>query len=220
MTRSSLPIAVPLAAVAALLLTACGAGASDTSDKIQPPPPPRTTTPPPPAAPTTAGAAVPDAPTFALPPDITVEFKGFDGTAENKAVLQDAVYAAKSVLELEARTRSKATSNFARFFTGERGAAYADALIGQGKDGGVITGTYRYYSSAVKPLQGGNLQVQYCEDQRKAYAKDSKTGKVGVTTPSASDFRLWTLLMSKSPSGEWHVYDHTWIKGAKQCEVA
>jgi hypothetical protein len=124
------------------------------------------------------------------------------------------------VLELEAKTHTEVTPNFARFFTGDRGASYADSLLSQGRGGGVITGTYRYYQPLVKTLQGGNLQVQYCEDQRKAYAKDAKTGKVHVTTPSVLDFRQWTLLMAKSPSGEWHVFDHTWLEGAKQCVVA
>ena len=121
---------------------------------------------------------------------------------------------------LESKPVTKVTPNFARFFIGARGASYADSLISQGKDGTVITGTYRYYDPVVKSLPGGNLSVQYCEDQRKAYAKDAKTGKVYVTTPSPSDFRRWTLLMAKSPSGEWHVFDHAWLKGAKQCEVA
>jgi hypothetical protein len=217
-TRSFLPTAVALAVSAGLLLTACGGGGS-ASDKIQPSATsaaPTTTT----ASPTPTDVAVAGAPTFALPPDILVDFKGFDSDATHKAVLQDATYAAKSVLELEAKVYTKVTPNFARFFTGERGAAYADSLISQGKGGGVITGTYRYYSPVVKPVQGGSLSVQYCEDQRKAYAKDSKTGKVTVTTPSLSDFRQWTLLMSKSPSGEWHVFDHSWVKGATQCEVA
>lgn len=220
MTRSSLPIAVALAVSAGLLLTACGGGGSDGSDKIQPPPQAAPTTTTASTTPSPTEAAGPGAPTFALPPDITADFKGFDSDAKNKVVLQDARYAAQSVLELEAKTHTKVTPNFARFFTGERGAAYADSLIGQGKDGAVITGIYRYYNPVVKSLPGGNLSVQYCEDQRKAYAKDGKTGKVDVTTPSPSDFRQWTLLMAKSPSGEWHVFDHAWIKGAKQCAVA
>ncbi|GII33043.1 hypothetical protein [Planotetraspora mira] len=222
MNRSSLPIAVALALSGGMLLTACGGGGSDDGDKIQPPATtaaaPTTTAATPSPTPSQAGG--PGAPTFDLPSDITADFKGFDSGPKNKAVLQDASYAAKAVLELEARTNTKVTPNFARFFTGERGAAYADSLISQGKDGNVITGTYHYYKPVVKSVAGGNLSVRYCEDQRKAYAKNAKTGKVNVTTPSLSDFRLWTLLMTKSSTGEWQVFDHTWVKGAKQCEVA
>lgn len=220
MNRSSLPFAVAATAAAALLLTACGGGGSDSSDKIQPgdtgTPSATATT----ASPTTAVAA-PGAPNFALPADVKPDFKGFESSdpAKNAALL-DATYAATSILEFEAKPYAKETPNFKRYFTGERGAQYADSIISQGKDGSVITGVYHYYAPVVKPMQGGNLTVQYCEDQRKAYGKDSKTGKVNVTTPSASDFRQWTLLMSKGPSGDWQVFDHTWIKGAKQCQVA
>ncbi|WP_329134810.1 hypothetical protein OG552_19960 [Streptomyces sp. NBC_01476] len=221
MTRSSLPIAVAFAASAGLLLTACGGGGSDSADKIQPS---ATTA----AAPTTTSSTPtptpptgPDAPKFNLPPDLTVEFTGFDSAkAEDKLVLQDASYAAKSVLELEVQPRTKVTPNFSRFWTGERGASYADSLISQIKGGTVITGVYRYYNPVVKSVQGGAMQVTYCEDQRKAYSKDFTTGRVHVTSPSPSDFRQWTLLMSKSSSGEWQAFDHSWLKGAKQCAVS
>ncbi|MFJ2636629.1 hypothetical protein ACIO6U_32400 [Streptomyces sp. NPDC087422] len=222
MTRSSLPIAVALAASAGLLLTACGGGGSDSSDKIQPS---GTVTTAAPTA-TTASptqAAGPNAPKFDLPSGITTDFKGFDSSDPKKqAILSSAKYAALSILEFEAKVYTKETPNFKRFWTGAHGATFADSIISQGKDGSVITGDYPYYNAVVKTLQGGtgNVSVQYCEDQRKAYAKDSKTGKVTVTTPSLSDFRLWTLLMTKSPSGEWTVFDHTWVQGAKQCQVA
>ncbi len=221
-TRSSLPVVVALAAAGGLLLTACGGGGSDSSDKIATSAPPATS-----AAPTTTAPPTqptgPNAPTFALPSDLVVEFQGFDDSdPAKKAVLTDATYAARAVLEQEAKARTEETANFKRFWTGERGAEYADSLIAQIKGKGGITGTYRYYSPVVKSLanSGGNMSVSYCEDQRKAYSKDAKTGKALVTTPSVTDFRRWTLVMSKGASGEWQVFDHTWVKGAKQCQVA
>ncbi|MFF7158748.1 hypothetical protein [Streptomyces sp. NPDC008139] len=222
MTRSSLPIAVALAASAGLLLTACGGGGSDSSDKIQPT---ETVTTAAPSA-TTASptqAAGPNAPKFDLPSDVKVDFKGFDDSdPTKKAVLTDATYAAQAVLEIEVKAHSKVTPNFSRFWTGDRGAAFADSLLAQIKGKGGITGTYHYYNPVVKTLAngGGNLSVAYCEDQRKAYSKDSTTGQAKMTTPSATDFRQWTLLMTKSSSGEWTVFDHQWLKGAKQCQVA
>ncbi|MEC3995982.1 hypothetical protein VSR01_21645 [Actinacidiphila sp. DG2A-62] len=163
----------------------------------------------------------PKAPTFALPPDITTDFRGFTSSdPKQQAILTDARYAATAVLEFEAKIYTKETPNFKRFWTGEHGAEFADSIIAQGKDGSVITGSYPYYNPVVKPFSNGNVSVRYCEDQRKAYAKDSKTGTVTVTTPSLSDFRLWTLLMMKSPSGDWTVYHHSWVQGAKQCQVA
>jgi hypothetical protein len=217
-TRSSLPIAAAAAAVAALLLTACGGG-SDGSDKIQP-----SDSATPSASATTASptqAAGPSAPKFDLPSDVKIDFSGFTSTdPTNKAALTDATYAATAVIDFSARTYTKETADFKRFWTGLHGAEFADSLISQGKDGSVVTGTFNYYKPVVKTLDTGNLTVSYCEDQRKAYSKDAKTGKVDVTTPSLQDFNLWTLSMTKSPAGEWTVYDHRWESGAKQCEIS
>lgn len=219
MTRSALPLAVAVTVSAGLLLTACGGGGSKDSDKIQPTPTPSTSVTS--ASPTATQAAGPNAPVFDLPSGIKVNFTGFDSTdATNKAALTDATYAAQAVIEFEAKVYKKEPANFKRFWTGEHGAQYADSIIAQGKDGTVVTGTFNYYKPVVKSIQTGNLSVQYCEDQRKAYGKNSKTGKVDVTTPSAQDFDLWTLAMTKGPSGEWQVFNHTWVQGAKQCQIA
>jgi hypothetical protein len=218
-TRSFLPTAVALAVSAGLLLTACGGGGS-ASDKIQPTATsaaPTTTT----ASPTPTQAAGPNAPKFTLPSDITIDFKGFDNSdPAKKAALTDATYAATAILEFEAKTYTKETPNFKRFWTGAKGAQYADSIISQGKDGNVITGTYHYYQPVLTTLQSGNASVQYCEDQRKGYLKDPRTGKVFVTTPSLKDFRLWTVAMAKGPAGDWQVYDFKWLKGDKTCQVA
>jgi len=218
-TRTSLPIAVALAASAGLLLTACG-GSGSSSDKISSSPTtPATSAPTTTASPTQA--AGPNAPKFDLPSDITTDFKGFTSDDPKKqAILTDAKYAALAILEFEAKVNTKETPNFKRFWTGPNGAAFADSIISQFKDGSIITGSYPYYNPVVRTLQNGNVSVQYCEDQRKAYAKNSKTGKVTVTQPSLSDFRAWTLLMTKGSSGEWTVFDHKWLQGAKQCQVA
>jgi hypothetical protein len=219
-TRTSLPLAVAVAVSAGLLLTACGGGGSDNSDKIQSSDP-ATTSASPSSSPTATQAAGPDAPAFDLPSGIKVNFDGFSSSdPDKKAALTDATYAAQAVIEFEAKVYTKEPTNFKRFWTGPHGASYADSIIAQGKGGSVVTGTFDYYKPVVSSTQQGNLSVQYCEDQRKAYGKDAKTGKVDVTTPSAEDFDLWTLAMAKSPSGEWQVFNHTWAQGAKQCRIA
>ncbi|WP_335971932.1 hypothetical protein [Streptomyces sp. CA2R106] len=219
MTRSSLPVAAVTAAAAALLLAACGGG-SNSSDKISSSDSPTGSAS---ATATTASptqAAGPDAPKFAIPSDIKVNFDGFDSSdPTKKAALKDATYAALAVIEFEAKDYTKEPANFKRFWTDEHGAEFADSIIAQNKDGSVITGTYNYYKPVVKTLSTGNLAVQYCEDQRKGYSKDAKTGKVNVTTPSLNDFNLWTLSMTKT-NGEWVAYDHTWQHGAKQCQIS
>jgi len=184
-TRSTLPAAVALAVAAGLLLTACGGGGSDSSDKIQP-----SAT----ASPTasassssaspTATSTVPGAPVFDLPSDITVKFDGFDSTdATKKAVLTDATYAASAIIEFEAKTYTAETANFKRFWSGAKGAEYADSIISQGKDGNVITGTYHYYQPVTTTLVTGNVSVNYCEDQRQGYLKDPSTGRSSSPPP-------------------------------------
>jgi hypothetical protein len=217
-TRSSLPIAVALAASAGLLLTACGGGGSDSSDKIQPSATGATTTT---VAPTTPSqAADPNGPKFDLPSDVKIDFQDFDaGAPKNKDVLRDARYAITALLEAEATVHAKETANFKRYWTGTSGATYADTIISRGRQGKVITGTYRYYAPTVAPNGQGAQVVSYCEDQRKAYAKDAKTGKATVTVPSLSDFRSWSLIMTKDSAGDWQVANYNWHQGVKKCQV-
>lgn len=219
MTRTTLPIAVALAASAGLLLTACGGSGSDSSDKIPSSSAPATSATAT-ATPSATQAGGPAAPTFALPPDMKVNFKGFTSSdAKKQAALTDTTYAATAILEFEAKTYTKEPPNFKRFWAGATGAAYADEIIKEGKDGNVITGTYNYYKPVLTTMSTGNVAVQYCEDQRKGYLKDPRTGHVFTTTPSLKDFRLWNLSLSKGPNGDWQVYQYHWTKGAKSCEL-
>jgi hypothetical protein len=203
-----------------LLLAACGGGGgSDSSDPIHP----ATTAPasaPPATTPAQTQAAGPKAPTFDIPSDITIDFKGFDAVAaSNRDVVRDARYAITALLEAEATVHAKETPNFKRYWTGVPGATYADTIIARGRQGKIVTGTYRYYAPSVAKNPEGMPVVSYCEDQRKAYAKNAHTGKVTVTTPSLSDFRAWSLIMTKDSAGDWQVANYNWQQGAKKCQV-
>ena len=222
MTRTSLPIAVAVAVSAGLMLTACGGGGSSNSDKISSSDPASPTATATSASPAPTKPAGPGAPSFDLPGDVKIDFAGFTSTDPmNKAVLQDATYAATSVVETEALGKLKETPNLKRYFPGEHGAQLADQLISYAKTGKVATGTFRYYHPNVTVnKQAGSVTVGFCEDQRKAYDKDPKTGKVTVTSPSLQSFNSWTYVMSKTASGEWQVFNYSWIHGVKKCQVA
>lgn len=223
MTRSSLPIAAAaLAASAGLLLTACGGGGSDSSDKIQPSQTATTSAAPTATTASPTQAAGPNAPKFELPSEMKVDFKGFDDSdPAKKAALRDATYAATSVVETEALGKTKQTPNLKRFFPGEHGAQLADQMITYARSGKVATGLIRYYEPTAKlNKEAGSMTVTFCEDQSKAFDKDVKTGKVNVTTPSVKSFNAWTYVMSKSTSGEWHVFDYKFLNGAKSCQAA
>jgi hypothetical protein len=220
-TRSSLPFAVALAASAGLLLAACGGGGSDSSDKIQPSATAAPTTTAPAPTTTPAQAAGPSAPTFDLPSDMKIEFSGFTSSdTTQKAVLQDATYAATAVVETEAQGNLKESANMKRFFTGEHGAALADQMIAYARTGKVASGSIRYYQPKVTVnKEADSVTVAFCEDQRKAYDKDVKTGKVNVTSPSLKSFNAWTYVMAKASSGEWQVFNYNWVHGAEQCHI-
>lgn len=220
--RSTLPVAVALAASAALLLTACGGGGSDSSDTIQSAATDTASSTTTTASPSPTAAEGPAAPDFALPSDVKIDFVAFTSTdPTEKAVLRDATYAATAVVETEALGKPQETPNLKRYFTGVHGAELADQLISYGKSGKVATGTFRYYQPKVTVnKQANSVTVAFCEDQRKAYDKDVKTGKVNVTAPTLNSFNSWTYVMDKGATGEWKVFNYSWIHGVKKCQVA
>ncbi|MCZ4101522.1 hypothetical protein G3I60_10415 [Streptomyces sp. SID13666] len=217
MTRSTPPIAAALATATALALalTACGSDAKP-SDKISGVPTTAPTT-----APTTPSASAPEpgAPTFKLPADVKVKIDGFESTdATKKAVLRDTSYAITAILEAEAMASDKETPNFKRYFTGLHGAEFADTIIKYGKDGNVITGSYRYYKPTANVTNASSATATYCEDQRNGYDKDRKTGKVKKNAPSPQDYSLWSLVLAKGTTGDWQVFSYDVKEGAKECQ--
>jgi len=97
-----------------------------------------------------------------------MKFDGFDSTdPTKKAVLTDATYAMQAVIELEAKTYTKVTPNFSRFFTGSFGAEYADSLLSQGAGGKVVTGIFCVITSlTIRQLVTGTWIVFVSETIR------------------------------------------------------
>ncbi|MBD0740047.1 hypothetical protein [Streptomyces sp. CBMA29] len=216
MTRSSLPIAVALAASAGLLLTACGGGGSDSSDKIQPSATVTT------AAPTATSAsptqaAGPNAPKFDLPSDAKAEFSGFDTSdVEKKDVLRDVKNAILTIQEAEAVGKGN-TPNIKRYFAPVQAATLSDMAIAYRKSGYTITGTVKDYRPTVKFDASDRAQVTYCEDQSHAYDKLISTGEVQKSTPSVKDYSLWRMGLAKNAAGDWQVTDYSQQKGVSKC---
>ncbi|MGP3928016.1 MULTISPECIES: hypothetical protein [unclassified Streptomyces] len=216
MTRTSAPIAVALSATAALLLAACGGGGSEEGpDKIEG----ANSSDPTSAAPTASESAA-DAPTFDLPSDVKVNIDGFTGenATQNEALL-DTTYAIKAVLEAQVKGDGGA-ANYKRYWTGLQGAKFADTINDFGKSGKTITGSFHYYRPTVKLTGKATAGVTYCEDQRKGYAKNRKTGKVEKTTPSLDDFSQWSLGLAKNTSGDWQVIRYAYTERAKSCQIS
>ncbi|MFJ5614121.1 hypothetical protein ACIQCJ_32680 [Streptomyces sp. NPDC093221] len=214
MTRSSLPIAVALAASAGLLLTACGGGGSDSSDKIQPS---GTVTTAAPTATTASPTQAANAPTFDLPSDAKAEFTGFDASdGAKKDVLRDVKNAILTIQEAEALGKGN-TPNIKRYFMPIQAATLSDMAIAYRKSGYTITGTVKDYRPTVKFDASDRAQVTYCEDQSHAYDKLISTGEVQRSTPSVKDYSLWRMGLVKNEAGDWRVADYSQQKGVSKC---
>jgi hypothetical protein len=216
-TRTSLPLAVAVAVSAGLLLTACGGGGSDNSDKIQSSDPATTSASP--SSSPTASATVSDSakgPSTALPKDLTMVFDWpKTGDATKDAVLNDGEQ------YVRAYTRAAAAHNLKdpayQFYSRDDAFTYARNQVTENtKDDLAPTGLDRYYSATVGNVKSGSATLSFCEDQSKNYSKEVKTGKVLVTTPSITDYYQYNLLLFKDPSdGVWQASKITVLEAPK-----
>ncbi|MEV6318416.1 hypothetical protein [Streptomyces sp. NPDC051776] len=216
MNRTFVNAAIGLTAAATLLLTACsGEGGSDKKGKIEGAGSSADKSP-------AANASEPtgkNAPRFDIPSDVEVNLEGFAGRNHTeKEALRDTTYAIKAVLEAQAKGYG-GTSNYRRYWTGLQAAQFVDTIDDFGKAGKTITGSFHYYRPNVKLTGKTTAGVTYCEDQRKGYAKNRKTGKAEKTTPSLDDFSKWSLGLAKGESGDWQVVRYGYTERAKACQI-
>ncbi|MFF4900077.1 hypothetical protein [Streptomyces sp. NPDC001068] len=212
--RRTWPVAAALTATAALLLTACGGGddSAKGTDKIAGAGTEASTSPSP------SASVDKNAPTFALPSDITVTVdRESTGDAAKDAALRDLAYAAEARLEAFAKGNGQ-TANLNRYFAGYARTYWIDRVAGLKKEGLTLTGHYRYFDFEVTDIANSkSAAVRYCEDQSKAYGKVIKTQKVQFTKPSDKDFILNTLQVAKDSAGDWQVTRQSWKKGDASC---
>ena len=181
-------LAAALTAVAALSLSACGGG-DDTSEGNDKI-----------AGADTGGATsaspskwplrASDRPEIKLPSDLTMTFEdGKTGDPDKDAVLADSA------------DRMRATN---------AAIAGTDPNLG-------ITGTIRYYNRTVTLEGSETASLVFRADESKGCAKDLKTDKPKVTTPSDEDFILYNTRLEKSDDGIWQTTRIVSTAGAKQC---
>ncbi|MFG2788724.1 hypothetical protein [Streptomyces sp. NPDC048419] len=205
-----------LTASAALLLTACGSGGGDgsSSDKIKGADTGRSSSP----SPSVSASAGKNAPNFALPSDIKVTVERQPtGDATKDAILRDLAYSAQSNLEAFAKGNGR-TVNMNRYFAVPALTYWGNRVAKVKKDGLTITGDYRFYDFEVTDVANNKSAAgRYCEDQRKAYGKEIKTGKELRTKPSDKDFILNTFQVAKDTRGDWQVVQQSWKKADPSC---
>jgi hypothetical protein len=201
-------------AAAALLLTACGGGGSDS--KITSSPAAPTTSAPATSAPATTPAAA-DGPTFDFPSDVKVVVDpDTTGDATKDAILKDQAYGEQAIFLAIAKLDPK-LPQLNKYLTGEALGDWINGVKWGQTHHTTISGTTLIYKRTVNVTSAQSAFVNFCESQRNAYDKDSKTGKVARTTPSSDDFILHTSLMRKSADGTWTMSTYESQKGAATC---
>jgi hypothetical protein len=202
--RRTLPVAVALAASAALLLTACGGDdKSEANDKIAGA---DQTTEKPTKSPEPSGAPASDKPDgvdVSLPKDMNLVFDWERPADENKAAaMDDAANFFRAIYHgVDKRTSEDAAVT--TYSTGE-GLHYAKTQIDAWIDGGwTATGTLRHYDATTRSApNGSSVEVAFCADAGKFYGKEVKTQKILKTEPSIEDFDYYKIIMVKFPTGK------------------
>ncbi|WP_223776111.1 hypothetical protein [Streptomyces sp. 135] len=206
MNRRTTPVAIALAATAALLLSACGSGddgGSKDTDKIagadQNSGKPKKS-----AEPSGAPAAdKPDGVDVSLPKDMNLVFDWNEPKDKNEAA---AMADTANFLRAIYRGVHKRTANDAAitaYSTGD-GLHYAKVQVSEWIKGGwTATGTLRHYQAITRSAANGNsVEVSFCADSGKFYGKEVKSGKLLKTENSIKDFDYFRVVMSKSPTGK------------------
>ncbi|PSM43650.1 hypothetical protein C6Y14_08420 [Streptomyces dioscori] len=214
--RPTLLAAITLTAAAALTLSACG-GDSDSKDKSNDKIAGADTGDEKSASPTASASAAVGRPKIELPSDLTMTFEGGKtGDAVKDAVLADSAERMRSVNAAIAGTDPK--NEALGFYNSGRAFEAAVSWVGKFEDAGLgITGKVRYFDRTVTLDGSKAASVLFCADESKGYAKDLKTDKAKVTTPSNDDFILYNTRLEKNSEGVWQTTRIVSTAGAKKC---
>ncbi|MEW2522138.1 hypothetical protein [Actinacidiphila alni] len=217
MTRSSLPIAVALAAAAGLLLTACGGGGSDSSDKIQPSQTATTSAAPVTTTPSPTASSV-QRPVITLPSGAKNVFEDqHTGDAQKDAILHDNEQWVNSMDEaiLKGSLNTPAVGFYSTDKALESSITYIKGYLDKSD---TWVGTTRFFDRKVTLMNDGTASVIYCSDESKAFLKDKKTGKIDNTPTTAESYVLYNTRLAKSKQGIWRTTQVISDRGAKQCQ--
>lgn len=199
--RTKLAAAAGAVAAAALVLTACGGGGHD--NKIASSPTPSassTTTAAPPATTTPADA---EAPTFDFPSDVKVVVDpDTTGDAMKDAVLKDQAYGQQAILLAIAKLDPSLPA-LNKYLSAEALGDWINKIKWGQSHHTSISGTTLFYNRTVTVTSASSANITFCESERDAFGKDTKTGKVAKTKPSLDDFTLHYSLMRKGSDGTW-----------------
>ncbi|KOV59958.1 hypothetical protein ADL00_25460 [Streptomyces sp. AS58] len=207
-----MPVAVALAASAALLLTACGGDdQSDANDKIA-------------GADAGNGKSSPSAtadsaerPGMTLPQDVKETFEGWKtGDPKKDAVLADAGRAQTAVTY--SVTQGEPDSAALRFYqSGTALAGSQDWVKGIVDAQLTYHGSVRYYQADVSVFDEKSAGVAYCADESKAFNKNRQTNKVDKTPATDDSYVLYSTRLEKNDKGVWQTTKLESERGNETC---
>ncbi|WP_432041660.1 hypothetical protein [Streptomyces cadmiisoli] len=214
MQRSSLPVAVALAASAALLLTACGGDdQSDTNDKIAGAGSGASESP----SPSGSASGPADRPEIRFPDGVENKFENWQtGDPTEDAVLADVAQTVNAVDDaiLRGDTDSAAVAYYRQGNALVSAQKWIQAWLDEDLS---FTGQTRYFNPDIKVADKDTAAVVYCADESKAYNKDRKTGKVDKSPPDESPYVTYSTQLRKNGKGVWQTTNMASKRGDKTC---
>ncbi|GAA2545100.1 hypothetical protein GCM10010423_50580 [Streptomyces levis] len=214
--------AIVLVTTGALLLTACGSGHEESTDKDK-------------VADTSQSAGMPKRPAessaaqsgdkpdgvdVSLPKDMNLVFDWSKSHNANEAAAMDDAANFLRAIYRGVDQRSTEDAAVTTYATGG-GLHYAQVQIGEWMKGGwTATGTRRHYDATTRSVPNGkSVEVAFCADTSKFYGKEIKTGKVLKTEPRLKDFGYYKIVMVKSATaaGLWQASKVFVEAKAEQC---
>ncbi|MER5224031.1 hypothetical protein [Streptomyces flaveus] len=215
--RPTLLAAITLTAAAALTLSACGGGDSDSSkgnDKIAGADTGAEKS----ASPSASAADSAERPKIELPSDVTMVFEDADtGDPVKDAVLADNAERMRAVNAAITGTDPKGEA-LGYYNTGKALEA-ALSWVGQFKDAGAtITGEARYYDRKVTLQSETSAVLAFCADESKGFSKDKKTNKIAKTPVTKDSYVQYNTKLDKNADGVWQTSQILSTRGAAQCQ--
>ncbi|MEU8978280.1 hypothetical protein ACFVXW_05465 [Streptomyces sp. NPDC058251] len=214
--RPRLLVTAAVGATAALLLTACGGGGSESkgSDKIAGADTGSET----PASPSASATSLAGRPAIKFPSDARNVFEGQKtGDAKKDAVLADNAQRINSVDD--AIFQGKVNTDALGFYSAEGALDSARTFVqGYLDDDRSWKGTTRYFDRQVTFRGDGSASVVYCSDESKSFLKNRKTGKVEKTPTSSDSYVLYNTRLVKNSDGVWQTTKVISKRGADQCQ--
>ncbi|MEU6732819.1 hypothetical protein ABZ929_06375 [Streptomyces physcomitrii] len=203
------------AALAALLLTACGGSDDKDSDEIEGAGKESPSTS---AEASPSGSAEAGAPEFDFPSDVTVTVAAKPtGDKVKDAVVRDAGYANQAI-KLALAKGDPELPVFQDYVIGQASSDWRQSVADFKKKGHTVTGKVEFYDFKVTGVKGERATVTYCEDQSHAYRKEIATKKVLKTEVTKNSYTGHADTLQKGPEGNWRLIDQFYEEGAATCQ--